>query len=251
MSKNNHAPVWVSQNFLTGAKTISRLISKTSINPDDHIIEIGPGRGHITAALLRHCKKVSAIEIDCNLYAKLQTKFITPALKLYNQDFLKWNLPTGAYKVFANIPFNHTTEIINKLTGSKNPPSEAWLVMEKGAAKRFMGIPQESLASLTLKPQFEMRVVYHFKREDFHPKPSVDVVMLHFKRKTLCDVPNNQLQRYNRFISSAIKHGLTRIFTKKQLARACREAGLSDITSAEILYIQWLCLFRCYCEIVK
>jgi len=251
MSKNNRTPVWVSQNFLTSAKTILQLINKTSISPSDHVIEIGPGRGHITAALLRHCKKVSAIEIDNSLYAKLQTKLDSPALKLYNQDFLKWNLPKGEYKVFANIPFNHTTEIINKLASSNNPPIEAWLVVEKGAAKRFMGSPRESLASLKLKPIFDMRVIYHFRLEDFHPMPGVEIVMLHMKRKTVRDIPHNQMQSYNRFISAALKYGLTRIFTKKQLTKACREAGLSDITSAEILYIQWLCLFRCYCIVSK
>ena len=123
MCKNNHPPTWVSQNFLTGTKIIRRLVRKTSINTNDHVIEIGPGKGHITGVLLRHSKKVSAIEIDRNLYNKLCVKY------------------DGA--------------------------------------------------------------------------------------------------------------GLIRVFTKKQLSRACREAGLSDLVSGEILYIQWLCLFRCYCFYVK
>ncbi|MCL2572601.1 MAG: 23S ribosomal RNA methyltransferase Erm [Defluviitaleaceae bacterium] len=254
MSKNINPPVWVSQNFLTGGRTISRLISKTSINESDHIVEIGPGKGHITQALLIHSKKVSAIEIDKNLYRKLQVKFDTSLqLKLYNQDFLKWNLPTTApYKVFANIPFSHTTAIIKRLTESKNPPTDAWLIMEKGAAKRFMGIPCENLRSLMLKPLFDMNIIYHFRREDFHPMPKVDVVMVHLKQKATRDISLSQWKIYCNFITSALGNsGLTRIFTKKQLSRACRDAGLSDITSAEILYIQWLCLFRCYDIYVK
>jgi hypothetical protein len=53
MSKKSHPPVWVSQNFLTSAKIIRRLIRKTSIDSNDHVIEIGPGKGHITGALLQ------------------------------------------------------------------------------------------------------------------------------------------------------------------------------------------------------
>jgi len=272
MQKNSYAPVWVSQNFLTSSQTIGRLIKKTTISPNDHVVEIGPGKGHITAVLLQHCKQVSAIEIDKGLYRKLQAKFETTnaynarpgyiclhntashntgSLKLYCQDFIKWNLPQkGEYKVFANIPFNHTTAIIQKLTQSQNPPTDAWLIIEKGAAKRFMGLPKESLRSLMIKPLFDMSIVYHFRREDFHPMPRVDVVMVHLKMKTTLDVPQHQWPSYRNFITKAMKYnGLMQIFTKKQLSRACKEAGLSDITSAEILYIQWLCLFRCYVKV--
>ena len=256
MSKNNSPPTWVSQNFLTGAKIIRRLLRKTSINSQDHIIEIGPGKGHITGVLLRRCKKVSAIEIDKSLYHRLHAKFETAGnLKLYHLDFLKWQLPAhGTYKVFANIPFCHTTDIVRKLAESINPPAEAWLTMEKGAAKRLMGIPRENALSLILKPLFDMRVMYHFAREDFHPMPGVDVVMVHLKRKELRDIPLPQWRSYRRFVATATKNncaGLARIFSKKQLSRACREAGLSDLVSGEILYIQWLCLFRCYCLIKK
>ncbi|MCL2360277.1 MAG: 23S ribosomal RNA methyltransferase Erm [Defluviitaleaceae bacterium] len=251
MSKKSCPPVWASQNFLTSTKIIRRLINKTTINPDDHVIEIGPGKGHITDALLRYCNKVSAVEIDKNLYEKLQYKYeATSKLKLFHQDFIRWNLPTtGAYKIFANIPFNHTTDIIMKLAHSVNPPSDAWLVIEKGAAKRFMGIPRENKTSLILKPQFDIEVIYYFSRDDFHPKPGVDVVMLHIKKKAICDIFKQQMLRYQRFISIATKNdgtGIARLFTKKQWTRARKIAGLNDQHSGEILYIQWLCLFRYY-----
>jgi len=251
MSKKGHPPVWASQNFLTSAKTIQRLIRKTSITASDHVIEIGPGKGHITSALLQRCKKVSAIEIDKSLYDKLRHKYeATQNLKLYNQDFLKWNLPAeGQYKIFANIPFSHTTGIIMKITCAPNPPTEAWLVIEKGAAKRFMGIPRENLRSLSLKPQFDMRVIYHFVREDFHPMPGTDAVLLYIKMKAASDIPHKELRRYQSFIAAATHSngaGLARLFTKKQWTRARQLAGLNDQHSGEILYIQWLCLFRCY-----
>ena len=251
MSKNNRSPVWVSQNFLTSAITIRRIIRKTTISQSDHVIEIGPGKGHITNALLQHCKKVSAIEIDKSLYDKLCIKYeAMQNLKLYHQDFLQWNLPVaGSYKVFASIPFNHTTSIIIKLAQAPNPPTEAWLVMEKGAAKRFMGVPRESARSLSLKPLFDMRVVYHFAREDFHPMPGTDVVLLHIKMKAPHDLPRPEWRRYQNFISNAIKNnggGVARLFTKKQWTNARKLAGINDRHSGEILYIQWLCLFRCY-----
>lgn len=253
MSKNRkpeqRLPVWVSQNFLTDYKTIKRLLHKTSITSNDHVVEIGPGKGHTTGLLLQSCRKVTAVEIDEKLYRRLLEKFSgAENLNLCHQDFLQWKLPSSErYKVFANIPFCHTTDILRKLTENKNPPIEAWLTMEKGAAKRFMGRPRETLRSLLIKPVFDLDIVYHFRREDFHPKPRVDVVLVHFRKKERPDVPPSQWRDYKRFISAGLQNngaGLRRIFTKKQLSRAFREAGICDFTSGELLYVQWLCLFR-------
>lgn len=250
---NQERPVWVSQNFLTSYKTIKRLIHKTSINAADHVIEIGPGKGHTTGLLLHSCRKVTAIEVDEKMYGKLLNKFNdADNLNLYHQDFLQWRLPaSGSYKVFANIPFCHTTGILRKLTESENPPAEAWLTMQKGAAMRFMGKPRESLRSLMIKPFFDMEIVYHFVRHDFHPKPSVDVVLLHLSKKAQPDISPVQRCIFEQFVSKGLRNKgakLRHMFTKKQLHGALRQAGICDNTTGDLLYVQWLCLFRCYCH---
>lgn len=75
MSKNRSQgqtlPLWVSQNYLTRYKTIKSLLSRTTIGANDHVIEIGPGKGHITGLLVESCRKVTAIEIDEKLYDRL------------------------------------------------------------------------------------------------------------------------------------------------------------------------------------
>ena len=248
--KKTNPPIWASQNFLTSKKTIHRLVRKTSINSKDHVIEIGPGKGHITGILTQHCQKVSAVEIDRDLYNGLREKYgESHKVRLYHWDFLKWPLPaSGEYKVFANIPFSCTTSILRKLTEFKNPPQEAWLIMEKGAAKRFMGLPSENLRSLMIKPLFDMKISYFFSREDFHPMPGVDVVMIHLKRKPFRDIPAAQWRDYQNFISAGFMGngtGLLRLFTKGQLSKARKIAGINELASGETLYIQWLCLFRC------
>jgi len=212
-----------SQNFLTSGRVIRRIVSLADLNESDHVVEIGPGKGHITGALLARCARVTAIELDPKLYAGLREKFAgAPNLRLAHGDFLDWRPPRGAYKVFANIPFNRTTDIVRRLTGGPCPPEEAWLVMEKGAAKRFLGLPSENLSSLSLKPWFEGEVVYHFRREDFHPMPAVDAVLLHLKRRTAADITPAQRGAWMRFTAARLP------------------------TARDTLYIQWLCLFRRY-----
>ncbi|WP_010267842.1 rRNA adenine N-6-methyltransferase family protein [Paenibacillus senegalensis] len=107
-------------------------------------------------------------------------------LELIDGDFLKYQLPNErSYIVFANIPYFITTRIIEKLTEAKKPPVDIWIVVEKGAAKRFLGIPYETRNSLFLKTNWEMKIIYHFQRVDFHPKPSVDSVLLHLSLKKI------------------------------------------------------------------
>ncbi|MDE6219365.1 MAG: hypothetical protein K2G51_02855 [Lachnospiraceae bacterium] len=65
------------------------------------------------------------------------------------------------YKVFSNIPYFITTQIVEKLTRVSNAPADIWLVMEKGAAKRFMGVPKETKKSLLLKVNWTVAIVYH------------------------------------------------------------------------------------------
>ena len=253
--------MWVSQNFLTSAGIIGRLICLADLNKNDHVIEIGPGKGHITRALLARCRHVTAVEIDERLCAALRDKFAgAENLTLVNRDFLHWPLPArGAYKVFANIPFSRTTDIVRRLTEFRNAPSEIYLVMEKGAAKRFLGRPRETLRSLLLKPRFDAEIVYHFRREDFHPMPGVDTVLLHLRKKETPDIPAPAWSAWERYVEAGLRGGARALrgsvsaaqwshilHASQAICSSDQKAARDTPATPEALrYVQWLCLFRC------
>ena len=244
----------VSQNFLTSRKTIDHLIRIAGIQKSDTILEIGAGKGHITKALSDACEKVISYEIDPRLYKRLKGQ-LQSNVRLYCGDFLKCRLPVEPYRVFANIPFSITTDIVRKLTMADSLPQGMWLIMEKGAAKRFCGLPKDSLMSLLIKPRYDMKIVHYFSRGDFHPAPGVDVVMLEFRRRSGSDVPPEQWTCYQKFLQHSLRYGLfgkNALLTKKQINTALKLEGLPKLTpSGEILYIQWLCLFRCWIRFGK
>lgn len=256
MSRSNNSyqkkDLSLSQNFLTSQKLLRRIVRLSSITKNDTVIEIGTGKGHLTRELSQHCKHLYSIELDQKLYAYSKQKLADISnLSLIHRDFLTSSLPTsGKYKVFANIPYFITTEIIRKLTEASNPPTDIWLVVEKGAAKRFMGQPKETLRSVLLKANWESEIVYYFKREDFHPKPAVDSVLLRLTKKDCPDVAVKDYAAFAHFIDHSFRYGLfskRSLLTKKQISTALRLAKLPAIPqSGLVLYIQWLCLFRCY-----
>lgn len=245
-----------SQNFLTSTRLTERIVRLAGFQRDDRVLEIGTGKGHLTEALCKKAGKVCSVEIDRGLAESAKRRLSKYSnVELITGDFMKYRLPeNGNYQVFANIPFFLTTQIVDKLTSEKNPPTDIWLVMEKGAAKRFMGLPKETKKSLELKVRWEMKMVYHFHREDFHPKPSVDCVLVHFSGKTVPDLNGREYREFQRFVDRVMKYGMTGKggpLTKRQVTAALRQAGLYHAHEDGVtLYIQWLCLFRCYQRLV-
>lgn len=241
-----------SQNFITSRILIQKLVRLTNINQKDTVIEIGTGKGHLTEELCRKSGHVCSEELDRKLYESSKIKLAGFSnLDLIHGDFLKYALPAkGEYKVFSNIPYCITTQIMEKLTGAPNPPKDIWLVMEKGAAKRFTGTGKETKQSLPLKVNWDMKIVYHFRREDFHPMPSVDSVLVHFSGKPSPDLSKKELEDFKRFIEHSFKYGIcgkNGLLTKRQVYTALKQAGLPHAHEDGVtLYIQWLCLFRCW-----
>lgn len=241
-----------SQNFITNKKLIQRITRLSDISKNDTVIEIGTGKGHLTEELCRKAGLVCSVELDPKLYENAKTRLSSfTNLRMIQGDFLKYPLPArGNYKVFANIPYFITTQIIEKLTECPNPPAEIWLIMEKGAAKRFTGTAKETEKSLFLKVNWNTKTVYHFRREDFHPMPSVDSVMVHFSRKVSPDLNKSEYAQFKKFVSVSRQYGFggkKSLLTKRQAALALKQAGLPHAHEDGVtLYIQWLCLFRCY-----
>src|SRR6266699_5222722 len=172
------------QNFLTSACLVDALLDRCRFEPGDILYEIGPGKGIITERLASRCSHIVAIEKDPHLAEALRCRFDgVTNITIHAGDFLQFHLPDTHYKVFASIPFNITTAIVTRLTTAPCAPDDAYLVVQKEAAGKFLGRPRESLYAVLVKPWFELDVVHRFRRRDFVPTPRVDVVMLRLRKR--------------------------------------------------------------------
>ena len=105
------------QNFLIDGEVISDIIEYAQISPQDTVLEIGPGVGFVTEQLVKHAKKVIAVELDEEAIKELK-KIDAPNLEIIHKDILKTDLSTlceGKIKVVANIPYYITSPIIAHL----------------------------------------------------------------------------------------------------------------------------------------
>lgn len=252
--------LWQSQNYFKSSNLIDNLLDKTSICKNDTVIEIGPGKGVITWQLIKKCKEVIGIEYDFVQYKQLKEKLMNiKNVNIINKDFLKYKLPSKTpYKVFSNIPFNITAQIINKLIFESYPADDIYLVMQKEAAYKYAGSPynQERMRSLLIKPFFETTIIHRFKRIDFYPVPNVNVVLFNIKKRKDSLVSNRD--KYNDFIAySFSNHGrnlkdrLAKIFTDKQFNRLSESAGFNKTCGLlELNYKQWIVLYKYYTQYI-
>ncbi|MDQ3856108.1 MAG: 23S ribosomal RNA methyltransferase Erm [Chloroflexota bacterium] len=241
-----------SQNFLHDARLVSYLLAGSSIRREDTVYDIGPGKGIITRELARHCDHIVAVEKDPILAQGLKHDLRSlPGVEVVEADFLELTLPSTPYKVFANIPFNVTADIVSKLTSAPNPPDDTYLVMQAEAAKKYLGLPRETLYSVLLKPWFLGSQYHRFLRSDFHPVPQVDVVMLRLSEREPSLIEASDAQLYRDFVvygytawKPSLRHAYLAIFTPEQVGRIRTQLGIDlDVAPTELPFEQWLVLF--------
>lgn len=250
----------LAQNFLAKRHLTATIIKESSISPQDIVYEIGPGKGILTAELITRARRVVAIEKDRLLYRKLKAKFEgTDNFVLYNADFLRFKITDNRYKVFANVPFNITSAIIRKIAYAANPPDEAYLIVQKEAAEKFIGTPKTTQLSVLLKPRFRLKITRSFRKTDFWPAPRVDVVMLHTEKRNPPLIPSSDMPIYERFIKYGfsvwrknLKANYKHVFTHRQWKRLSRDLEFPiHACPSELRFRQWLGLFEFYRKNVK
>ncbi|MCA9982540.1 MAG: hypothetical protein KDD89_17005, partial [Anaerolineales bacterium] len=139
---------------------------------------------------------------------------------------LRFDLSTlgEPYAVFANAPFNITSELLTHLFRPTGGPAVAHLILQTEAliGRNKAGIPVETFKSLLIKPLYEVTAVYHFSRSDFRPQPSVDTALFRFVRRTAPTVKPAHYDLYQDFLSFVAQDRVgegawLKLFSKKQL----------------------------------
>lgn len=176
--------------------------SESNSGPAEACLEIGPGLGTLTSALLRVHPKVVAVEFDQRLAENLPKSFPGKNLEVINTDFLQFDLgqmPKG-YVVAGNIPYYITSPIIRKLVEAENAPARIVLLVQKEVAERVaagasvdgLGASgedsggasgevypgQQTLLSLLVQNRATVGLGPVVEKEYFTPPPKVDSQVL-------------------------------------------------------------------------
>ncbi len=178
------------QNFLVDGNIVRKSIQLGEVAPGDNVIEIGPGLGTLSRALLEAGATVYAIEYDRRLHANLSQSITSPAFHLMIGDAVDHPLagfiPRGKdFKIVANLPYAIATPWLEGVLAGPLP-SRMVLMLQKEAADRFTAQPGNKTygaISIFLEAAYERCPGHAVSRQCFYPVPGVDSVLLHLVRR--------------------------------------------------------------------
>lgn len=241
------------QNFLNDPNILRKICSAARLNEEDHVIEIGPGKGSLTHHLAQAAGRVTAIEKDKRLKTFLDGKFAESAnVRFVYEDVLKIDL--GSFsdgkktKLVSNLPYNISTQILLKLLDERELFSRIAVMLQKEVAQRISSVKgRKSYGSLSVLLQscFSVELAFGVSRHAFYPVPEVDsaVVVLDPLEEPVFSVPGEETFRAvtrHAFSSrrKTIRNSLGNFFEREIVERALSEAGIDQGRRAESLSVE-------------
>ncbi|MGL6173636.1 MAG: 16S rRNA (adenine(1518)-N(6)/adenine(1519)-N(6))-dimethyltransferase RsmA [Cellulosilyticaceae bacterium] len=249
------------QNFLIDPHVLDKIIRASNITKEDCVLEIGPGIGSVTQALIENAGKVISIEIDNQLIPILTEQFgECDNFKLVHNDVLKVDLaklieeesPGKRIKVVANLPYYITTPIIMALLEHNLPIESITVMVQKEVADRMASGPgskQYGAITVAMKYYCTTELVANVPHNCFMPRPNVDsaVIKLTLHEKPPVEVKSQQQllkiikaafsQRRKTLLNTLMANGELGI-AKDKLKEILDESGIGATTRGETLPLE-------------
>ena len=168
------------------------IVEAAGIGPDSTVLEVGPGTGILTAALLERGAQVLAVEMDRGLAALLrETLGAHPGFTLWAGDILAFDFAAhldahparGRIRVVANIPYSITSPLVLRLLGGRAWFEALFLTVQREVAARLVAAPGSKASgalSLACRYRAAAQAVLAIPRAAFDPVPEVESTLVRF-----------------------------------------------------------------------
>ena len=182
------------QNLLHDQNVLRRIAKSGDLSPTDKVLEIGPGLGALTAHLLPAVGRLTAIEMDRRLEAKLRERFDEePCFDLQHCDALKFfqqpqnqSADWSDWKLISNMPYSVASPLLVDLAAMANGPKLLVVTLQLEVAQRLCAVPatkEYSKLTLLVGCRYEARDMFRISPHCFFPEPRVDSACLTFHRR--------------------------------------------------------------------
>ncbi len=251
------------QNFLVDETVPPKILAAAAIEPEDCVVEIGPGVGVLTLRLAPQVRKLTAVELDKRLYPFLRQSLAAyPGARLVEGDALNFSpaeLEPEPYKLVANIPYYITSAILRHFLESDHRPRRVVLMVQKEVAQRIVATPPDmSLLAVSVQFYGRAKIWSYVPAGAFFPAPKVDSAIL------LVEVFQPEEQPYagvdeSRFfeivragfsqkrkqLANSLSAGLGEAFDKTRVVELLAVAGIEGTRRAESLALaEWVGLYH-------
>lgn len=176
------------QNFLHDPAIIQRIVDTINPQAEDHLLEIGPGKGALTKQLLERVNQLNVIEIDRDLVNHLESELnYAKQLKVHQADALKFDFSSFGFldlRIIGNLPYNISTPLLFHLLTYSNCIQDMVFMLQKEVVDRICakhGTKQYGRLSVMLQYYCDVEALFTVKPGAFNPSPKVDSAIVRLR----------------------------------------------------------------------
>lgn len=230
------------QNFLKDPSTARMIVSRAQIEPNERVLEIGPGLGALTFLLAGAAKSVVAVEWDRKLAEVLSRQLEISGLtnaRIIREDVMNVDfgeiaaLSGGPLTVVSNLPYCLSSPILVKIVEARKNVSRAILMFQKELADRITSMPgSREYGRISVLAQYAatIKTIAHMGRDQFIPRPAVDSVVLEIAFRQAPAYPAKSEELFFEVVKAAF--GQRRKTLKNSLAGSSLALSANDIETA-------------------
>lgn len=231
--RRHRAKKSLGQNFLVDPNLQRKIVAAVAPTDGDHVLEVGPGQGALTAHLADSTGRLVLVELDRELAADLRVRFqANERVQVVESDVLETELPAlfpdwSAVKVVGNIPYNITTPILFHLLERPRPASIV-LMVQKEVAERIVARPDTSAygaLAVGVQSVADAEFLFAVPRKAFRPVPRVESAVVRIVPHAPPRISPEDEARLRRLTRAAFQ------WRRKQMQKILRshpEVGLPD-----------------------
>ncbi|MBT9568478.1 MAG: 16S rRNA (adenine(1518)-N(6)/adenine(1519)-N(6))-dimethyltransferase RsmA [Thiobacillus sp.] len=196
------------QNFLIDESIIHAIVNAIHPQPDETLVEIGPGLGALTRPLLERVSHLHAVELDRDIVARLQKTWPAERLTLHSHDALKFDFGAlgDSLRIIGNLPYNISTPLLFHLMTYSAQIRDMTFMLQKEVVERMVAEPGTTdygRLTLMLQRRFHLEWLLDVPPEAFNPPPKVESAVVRLIPKTAIEVAALDEELFARVVAAA------------------------------------------------
>ncbi|MGB5081757.1 MAG: 16S rRNA (adenine(1518)-N(6)/adenine(1519)-N(6))-dimethyltransferase RsmA [Burkholderiales bacterium] len=231
------------QHFLVDDEVIGRIVAAIDPRPGEHLVEIGPGLGALTAPLLDRIEHLDVVELDRDLAGRLRERYPPERLAVHVADALRFDFSTlpAPLRVVGNLPYNISTPLLFHLAAVAPRCADLHFMLQQEVVERMVAKPsgpEYGRLSVMLQYRFHLERLFTVAPEAFRPPPKVRSAVVRLVPRPILELEAQDEAEFSAVVTRAfsmrrktLRNALADLLSESEL----RELGIDPGARAEAL----------------